>query len=844
MRYEYLILPPAPAPWPLRLLRALRALFRHPGRALMIGLLLLFAATQLNAQQKPAQIEGRAALKAKLRAAGYRVIIGLRPNAQSSGMIAPGRSAVSDVAAQSITRNLERKGLRVRGRVSIIPAVYGEVTEASLDALLDDPNVEYIEADVPMPLAIRSSGATFRYAEDTPWGIPRVTAPEAWALGGSAAYGAGVKVAYLDSGGDSNHPDLVYAGGYNAMTGSTSPSAWADDIGSCGGHGTHVAGTMAARRNDIGVVGVAPDAGLYGIKVFEDLGGSCLAYQSKQIAGLNWAVNNGIKVISISIGGTTANSSYQSAISSASAQGVYIVASAGNNGTSTLTYPGAYTDALSVGALDAGNNRSGYSNYGPKLYISAPGDGILSTLPGGYGYKSGTSMATPHVAGVVALLLARYPGISRSDLLARLQQGALDLGDVGRDDMYGWGLSRSREAMEGTAALPPPPPPQPLALDVSPVNHRDLLVNGASTGHPDSATVALSGDNSASTGWNASARHGWTQLTSAGGTGSGKLRWSRNPAGLAVGVYVDTITVSAGALSASILDSLVISEPPPPPPLSPLSAVVSPGNRFKSVKVGTTVQQPDSAGVTLSGTGASLAAWSAFNAKPWTSLTSSVGTGSGTIKWSRNPAGLSAGTYVDTITVVVPGALNSPQSVIDTLVVTAFPGKGKKSRTVSNGSSVDEGLSARNDSVYVEVEPGISWSVATTAPWIVLSTSEGQGARWFHWRRDLSTVGYGISADSLVFTSGIGNDREVFLIVTETVVSGADAIAPDVAASALFRSPAMNALQQQMLDLLGNANGRYDVGDFLAYYDRTGATVSEVTMRRIMALPPAMARIR
>ena len=113
------------------------------------------------------------------------------------------------------------------------------------------------------------------------------------------------------------------------MTGSTSPSAWADDIGSCNGHGTHVAGTIAARRNDIGVVGVAPDVLLYGIKVFENLGGSCLAYQSKQIAGLNWAVNNGIRVVSISIGGTTINSSYQSAISSASAQGVYVVASAG-----------------------------------------------------------------------------------------------------------------------------------------------------------------------------------------------------------------------------------------------------------------------------------------------------------------------------------------------------------------------------------------------------------------------------------------------------------------------------------------------------------------------------------
>ena len=621
MRYEYLILPPAPESWYLRLLRAVRALFQHPGRALMIGLLLLFAATQLRAQQKPAQIEGRIALKERVRAAGYRVIIGMRPNALSRGMIAPGRSAVGDAAAQGITRNLERKGLHVRGRVSIIPAVFGEVSEASLDALLDDPNVEYVESDVAMPLAVRSFGRTARYTEDIPWGVPRVTAPEAWALGGFAAYGAGVKVAYLDSGGDYNHPDLLFAGGYDAMTGNTSPSAWADDLALCDGHGTHVAGTIAARRNNIGVVGVAPDAALYAIKVFEDVGGSCMAYQSRQIAGINWAVNNGIKVISISIAGTTINTSYQSAISSASALGVYIVASAGNDGASTLTYPGAYTDALSVGALDAENNRSGYSNYGPKLFISAPGDGILSTVPGGYGYKTGTSMAAPHVAGLVTLLLARYPGISRTQMLTRLRQGALDLGAPGLDDQYGWGLSRSRESMEGTTA-------------------------------------------------------------------------------------------------------------PPPPPL-----------------------------------------------------------------------------------VLV-----------------------RRSTTVSNSSSADQDLAATGDSVYVEVEPGLAWSVGTTASWIELSTGSGQGPRWISWRRDFSGMGYGISQDSLVFSAGAGNDREVFLIVTETVVSGADAVAPDAAASALFGSPSMSALQRQMLDLLSNGNGRYDVGDFLAYSDRTGAIPSAMLMGKLMEL--------
>lgn len=826
MRYEYLILPPRPESFMVRMLRTLRALFQHPGRVLMIGLLLLLMATQLNAQT-----QNRAALKERIRQAGNRVIIGMRPNVSTPGMRAGGQSAVSETAAQTITRNLERKGLRVTGRVTLIPAVFGEVSQSDLDALMDDPNVEYVEPDEPQPLAVKSSGAVFRYAEQTPWGIPRVTAPDAWALGGSAAYGGGVKVAFLDSGGDADHPDLLWAGGYSAITGSTAASAWDDNIGSCYGHGTHVAGTIAARMNDAGVVGVAPGASLYAIKVFEDLGGSCLAYQSKQIAGLNWAVQNGIKVVSISIGGTTANSSYQSAITAATSQGVYVVAAAGNNGSSTLTYPGAYQDVLSVGALDGSNNRSSYSNYGPKLYITAPGDGILSTVPGGYGYKSGTSMATPHVAGVVALVLARFPGISRSDLLARLQQGALDLGIAGRDDNYGWGLARSRESMDGSASVPPP---VPLALSLSPLLHRDTVTAGATMGHPDSATVSLTGDNSTTTPWTASARRTWTVLTTASGTGSGKLRWTRNPTGLAIGMYVDTITVTAGGLTARLMDTLRVNAAPAP---SPLAVTLSPNSRYKSVKAGTTQQQVDSGSVQLSGTGSTLATWTAFSAKPWTVMTTAAGTGSGPVRWSRNPTNLVAGTYVDTITVVVPTATNSPSIIIDSLVVTATVVKGKgKSRTVGNGNSSDGGSMAANDSVWVELEPGLAWTVETTAPWIELSRSSGEGPGWLFWRRDFSVMPQGISEDSLVVYTGAGNDREAVFVVNETLVTGADEIPADLAANTLLGASAMNPLQQRMLDLLGNGNGRYDLGDFLAYFDRTGATLDAALMTRVMKL--------
>ena len=908
-------------------LHLVRPLFRHPGRTLLLGLAFLVLATRLSAQAA-GQAQSRAALKASIRAAGFRVLIGMRPDSLSHGMLAPGQSALSDNAAEAIARNLERKGLRRLGRVSLVPVVYGQVEEADLDGILDDPNVEYVEPDDVMPLAVHASGPSVRLAESMPWGIPQVTAPSAWSLGGSAAYGAGVKVAYLDSGADWTHPDLLYAGGYNAMLASTAASDWFDDIGACGGHGTHVAGTIAARHNTDGVVGVAPEASLYGIKVFQDVGGVCGSYQSSQINGMDWAVKNGIRVISISIGGTTFNSSYQSAITSAVSKGVYIVAAAGNNGSATMTYPGNYQDVISVAALDPNNNRSSYSNYGPNLYISAPGDGIYSTLPGGYGYKSGTSMATPHVAGVVTLLLARYPGITRAQLLARLQQGALDLGAAGRDDNFGWGLARAREAMDAAVT-------QPLALGVTPASRRDTVASGASSADPDSAGVALSGDNSATTAWSAAAAHPWTQLSSATGTGSGMLRWTRNPTGLAAGVWVDTVTVSAGGLSARVIDSLVVS--PPPQPLSlavapasrrdsvelgtaahadsgsvslsgtgaataswsatrksawltlttasgtgsgkvrwsrnsaglaagiyvdtisvsaagaagspariidslriylnplPLTASVSPASRYRSAKAGSLVP-PDSASVTLSGAGATLAAWSATNGKPWVTLTTAAGVGSGRVRWSHNLTGLSAGTYVDTINVVVPGALGSPGLVIDSLVVTALKGK-RSNKTTGAGASVDAGASLQLDSVYVDVAAGVAWQAATTASWVALVNDGGTGPGHLRWQRRLAGMGYGISQDSIVVSSGSGETREVELVVTETVVAGADQVPATLAAAGLFGSSPMTALQQRMLDLLGNANGRYDVGDFLAYLDRTGAALSAPLMARVMALP-------
>jgi subtilisin len=237
--------------------------------------------------------------------------------------------------------------------------------------------------------------------ETIPWGVVDVHAPEVWAMGDS---GTGVKIGIMDTGVDIAHPDLHVVGGFDFTTNSALPSAYTNTQASCEGHGTHVAGIAAAKQNGLGVVGVAPGADLYSLKVFIDYGSGCFAYGSAEIAALQWAVANHLDVVNISIGNTY-SLAYANAVTAATAAGVVIVAATGNTGGLGVVFPAAYPGAVGVGALTSNHTRASYSTYGPEEWVSAPGSGITSTLPGGgYGNKDGTSMASPHVAGVVALI--------------------------------------------------------------------------------------------------------------------------------------------------------------------------------------------------------------------------------------------------------------------------------------------------------------------------------------------------------------------------------------------------------------------------------------------------------
>src|SRR3989344_2292455 len=276
-------------------------------------------------------------------------------------------------------------------------------------------------------------------AEVLPWGINKIDAEQVWLLGG---VGAGVNVGVIDTGISSVHPDLIanIKGGLSEVG---YASSWNDD----NGHGSHVAGIIGAVDNSIGVIGASYSANLYAIKVLDRRGSG---YLSDVIDGVDWAIGSGMNVINLSLGCDCDSLSLHDAVARARDAGIVVVAAAGNSGGSVL-YPAAYPEAIAVAAVDSSGVAPYWSSRGPEVDLAAPGKSIYSTYKGtGYATLSGTSMAAPHVAGTVALMLgvpvdpaydADASGTWNPDEVQnKLQATATDLGIGGIDDIYGYGL--------------------------------------------------------------------------------------------------------------------------------------------------------------------------------------------------------------------------------------------------------------------------------------------------------------------------------------------------------------------------------------------------------------------
>ena len=264
-----------------------------------------------------------------------------------------------------------------------------------------------------------------------------------------------IKIAILDTGVLLTHPE--FAGrllpGYDFVNNDTDPT---DDFG----HGTHVTGIAAAGANNgIGMVGICPECSIIPVKVLDQ---SNSGTWSSVAAGMVFAVDAGANIISLSLGGGSNSQIVQDAVQYAMEHNVLVIAAAGNNKSDAPFYPAALDDVVAVAATRNDDTSWSLSNYGPFIDVAAPGYAIYSTFNnlsntyGGYSYKSGTSMAAPHVAGLAGLLLSQNPALTVSQIRSIVQETAVDLGTPGRDDTFGYGRIDAFAALQAGALFLPP----------------------------------------------------------------------------------------------------------------------------------------------------------------------------------------------------------------------------------------------------------------------------------------------------------------------------------------------------------------------------------------------------
>lgn len=381
---------------------------------------------------------------------------------------------MSEEAAQSTLNEFDSAQLDVSNDIIVTEVPDGETVESFVDSLEALPNVEYAQPNYIYTLERTVNDGYI----GSQWHLDKIGAFNAWdtTMGSSD-----IRVAVIDTGVDLNHPDLTGQIVAQADVVANDGSAQDDD-----GHGTHVAGIIAAKAdNGIGVAGVAPGVKLIAVDVFTYyMDNGTLKFGASSIdvvKGIEYAVSNDADVINLSLGHYGSEDTLlKNAIDSAVSLGVVCVAAAGNNSSNQPHYPGDFESCISVTATDWNDSFASYSNYGPEKDISAPGGDsnsmpdslILSTVydarnhTSGYEYQSGTSMASPVVAGVVALMLSANPSLGVNDVKNILYNTAVDLCAPGRDDFYGYGRINANAAVAMAAGIPYIPiHPTGVALD-------------------------------------------------------------------------------------------------------------------------------------------------------------------------------------------------------------------------------------------------------------------------------------------------------------------------------------------------------------------------------------------
>lgn len=272
------------------------------------------------------------------------------------------------------------------------------------------------------------------------WNLPLIETLQGWNIGRGSQ---DVKVAVVDTGVDLNHPDLkdnLLEGANIVSKGATPPQ---DDVG----HGTHVAGIISALvNNNEGVAGMTWYNPILPIKVL-DASGSGSTYAVAQ--GIIWAADHGAKVINLSLGNYADAQFLHDAIKYAYDKDVVLIAASGNDNTERPGYPAAYEEVFAVAATDAKKNKASFSNYGNYIDVAAPGVSIPSTYPDNqYAALSGTSMASPHVSALAALIRSANPLLKNTEVMDIMRKSAADVGEPGKDKYFGYGLIDVVKALE------------------------------------------------------------------------------------------------------------------------------------------------------------------------------------------------------------------------------------------------------------------------------------------------------------------------------------------------------------------------------------------------------------
>ncbi|MFN0093779.1 MAG: S8 family peptidase, partial [Dehalococcoidia bacterium] len=445
---------------------------------------------------------------------------------------------------------------QVKGEFPMVNAVAADVPTWAVPLIGRIPAVKLVEPDVEV------HATTIASELSDSWGVERIGAGPLHAAGKT---GAGVRVAILDTGIATGHPDLAYDPSCSFGSSDNGPT-----IVDGHNHGTHVAGTIAGKRNGTGVVGVAPGVTLCIFKVLANSGSGSSA---SILAALQWIQNyntanpsDPIRVTSNSYGANTSlGSSVEAAFNTLNNAGVLNIAAAGNNGNSTCIYPALYASVVSVGSTTSIDAKSSFSSFCADVELAAPGSSVYSTVPAtGYATMSGTSMATPHASGSAALLFGAFPNLTNNQVRSLLQSTALDLGTAGRDTSFGFGLVQPAAAIEAAGGTPPPADnPVPVATSLTPAS---VLAGSAAftlevrgSGFISSSVVRLNGSSRTTTFVNTTT-----------------LRASISSSDVSTAT-TKTVTVSnptpGGGTSSGLTLTISSTPPPPPPPPPPGSAL-------------------------------------------------------------------------------------------------------------------------------------------------------------------------------------------------------------------------------------------------------------------------------